>query len=127
MDDPAKASWGGSISNADFSKLKAGFEAPDMDYKWEIKADDPDENGIIHIHISRSWTQTDLYILVIKPNDSGGELVGIIWEQDIGDGDYRVGEELAKRDAIIVCRMVVKCELETFPLYDRRLLWQPLE
>jgi len=121
MEAPATASWDHSISDADFSKLKAGFEALDMEDKWEIKADDPDKNGIIFIHISRSWTEIDQYILAVKPSDGGGgKIISITWEQD--KGKIHVGEERGKKEAVIVCRMIVKCEFETLPLYDRRIL-----
>lgn len=122
MVDPATAPWDQSISAADFSKLKAGFEALDMNHRWEIKADDPDEDGIISIHISRSWTESDQFILAIKPSDDGGGIItSITWEQQ--RGEIRVGEEWGKKQSVIVCRMVVKCEFETLPLYDRRHLY----
>lgn len=122
MEAPATASWDQSISDADFSKLKAGFEALDMNHRWEIKVDDPDENGIISIHISRNWTEIDQYILAIKPSDDGGgKITSITWEQK--KGEIHVGEERGKKEAVIVCRMVVKCEFETLPLYDKSILW----
>jgi hypothetical protein len=81
MEAPATASWDQSINDADFSKLKAGFEALDMNHRWEIRADDPDENGVISIHISRSWTEIDQYILDIKPSgERGGKITSITWE-----------------------------------------------
>jgi hypothetical protein len=122
MEAPATASWDQIISDADFSKLKAGFEALDMEDRWEIKADDPDKNGIISIHISRSWAEIDHYILAVKPIDGGGgKITSITWDQN--KGEIHVGEEQGKKEAVIVCRMIVKCEFETLPLYDRSILW----
>jgi hypothetical protein len=74
MEAPATASWDQNISEADFSKLKAGFEALVMNHRWKIKIDSPDENGIISIHMSRSWTEIDQYIFAVKPstNNKGG-------------------------------------------------------
>jgi hypothetical protein len=37
MENPATASWGLSISDADFAKLKRGFMPWDMDDRWVIK------------------------------------------------------------------------------------------
>lgn len=37
MENPATASWGLSISDADFAKLKRGFKAFDMDDKWVFR------------------------------------------------------------------------------------------
>ncbi|PSS27712.1 hypothetical protein M430DRAFT_157856 [Amorphotheca resinae ATCC 22711] len=38
MENPATASWGLSISDADFAKLKRGVRPRDMDDKWIFKA-----------------------------------------------------------------------------------------
>jgi hypothetical protein len=124
MDDPATAPWDLSISDVDFEKLKAGFEALDMNQRWEIITKDPDENGIISVHISRSWTEEDQYILAVKPSDGGGaKIISITWEQN--KGEIRVGEERAKKEAVILCRMVLRCDFDTLPLYDRKILWAP--
>jgi len=121
MEAPATASWDQSISEADFSKLKAGYEALNMNHRWEVEADEPDENGILSIHISRSWTQIDQYILAVQPSDGGGgTITSITWQQNMGE--IHVGEERAKKGAVIVCRWVMKCEFETLPLYDNRSL-----
>ena len=52
MENPATASWGLSISDADFAKLKRGVRARDMDDKWVFKdmtdeelADEATTNG----------------------------------------------------------------------------------
>jgi hypothetical protein len=122
MEAPAKASWDLSISDTDFNKLKTGFEASDMNQRWEITAKEPDENGIIPIHISRSWTDEDQYILAAKPSDSGGaEIISITWEQK--KGEIHVDEERGKKEAVVICRMVLHCDFEALPLYDRKILW----
>ena len=53
MIDPATALWGLSISDADFEKLKAGFQPVDMDDKWVTSVTDL-ERGSISITLSRS-------------------------------------------------------------------------
>ncbi|PQE30875.1 atp-dependent dna helicase protein [Rutstroemia sp. NJR-2017a WRK4] len=120
MNNPATVSWDLSISDIDFEKLKAGFEALDMNQRWEIITKDPDENGIISIHISRSWTEEDQYILAVKPSDGGSaKIISITWEQN--KGEIRVGEERAKKEAVMLCRMVLRCDFDTLPL----ILWAP--
>ena len=122
MEAPATASWDVNISASDFSKLKAGFEALDMNQRWEIVTKGPDEHGLTSIHISRSWTEEDQYILAVKPNEEGGaKITSITWEQN--KGEVHVDEERGKKEAIIVCRMVLKCDFEALPEYDRKILW----
>jgi hypothetical protein len=123
MEAPATASWDLSISNADFEKLKAGFESEVMEQRWDIVAKEPDENGIISVHVSRSWTEEDQYILAVKPSvdGGGGKITSITYE--LNQGEVRFNEERAKRGVVIVCRMVLKCEFDSLPLYDRKLLY----
>lgn len=46
--------------------------------------------------------------LGIKPSDGGGaKITSITWEQN--KGEIRVGEEGGKKEAVIVCRMVLRC------------------
>ena len=93
-----------------------------MNQRWEIVTKGPDEHGITSIHISRSWTEEDQYILAVKPNEEGGaKITSITWEQN--KGEVHVDEERGKKEAIIVCRMVLKCDFEALPAYDRKILW----
>ena len=124
MDAPATASWDLSISNADFEKLKADFKSEVMEQRWDIVAKEPDENGIISVHVSRSWTEEDQYLLAVKPSidgEGGGKITSITYE--LSQGEVRFNEERAKRGVVIVCRMVLKCEFDSLPLYDRKLLY----
>lgn len=122
MEAPATATWDVAISSTDFAKLKAGFEAEDMNQRWEIIAKEADASGIIPIHISRSWTEEDQYVLAVEPSEEGGaKITSITWEQN--KGEIRVDEERGKKEAVVVCRMVLNCEFETLPAYDRSILW----
>ncbi|KAG4030588.1 hypothetical protein MFRU_011g00470 [Monilinia fructicola] len=124
MEAPATASWDLRISEGDLEKLTAGFEAWDMNQRWEIAARDPDDNGIVSIHIRRSWTEEDQYILGVEPSDEGGaKITSITWEQ--AKGEIRVGEERGKEEAVVVCRMVLGCDFDALPLYDGKILWAP--
>lgn len=71
MQEPATAPWGLSISDADFEKLKAGFEPQDQDDKLRVSVTDQSQSGNISIHLARSGTGKELYVLVVKPRDGG--------------------------------------------------------
>ncbi|KAK6083235.1 hypothetical protein SCUP515_01977 [Seiridium cupressi] len=55
MKAPLTAPWGLPISDAGVEKLKVGFKSRDMDDKWDMLIEDPDENGNMSLHILRSW------------------------------------------------------------------------
>ena len=61
-------------------------------------------------------------MLAVKPSDGGDrKIISIAWEQN--KGAIHVVEEAPKRGAVIVCRMIAKCEFEALPLYENRFLW----
>ncbi|TEY74765.1 hypothetical protein BOTCAL_0070g00320 [Botryotinia calthae] len=122
MKDSATAQWNIHINSSDLIKLKTGFESADMNDRWDITPKEADENGIIYIHISRSWTQEDHFILALKLNEEdGAEITSITWDQTVGE--YRRDEESAKKQVVAVCRMMLECEFEALPFYDLRVLW----
>ena len=118
MEDPATALWDLSISDADFEKLKAGFEPEDMDDRWMVSVTDLDQSGNISIHISRSWTEKELYRLAVKPNDgaSGVRIEAITWEQNLGG--IHISEEQGKKEAVLLCRSILGCDIDALPEYD---------
>ena len=71
MKEPLTAPWDLPISDTDVEKLLVGYKSRSSDDKWDIQVEDPDENGNIAIHILRSWTQKECYILEVmrKPSD----------------------------------------------------------
>jgi hypothetical protein len=123
MVEPATASWGLSISDSDFEKLKAGFKSTSMDERWDASVADLDQSGNISITLSRSWTGKKHYILIVKPSDgrSSVEIEAITWEQD--KGGIRISEEQSKKEAVILCRSLLDCDFDTLPQYDTSLLW----
>jgi hypothetical protein len=123
MVDPATAPWGVSISDADFEKLKVGFEPRDMDDKWLIQIADPDPSGIVSINICRGWIGRKYSILHIRPSDasSGVKIESITWEQN--NGGYRVSEEQGKKEAVILCRAILECDFDKLPHYEVSDLW----
>jgi hypothetical protein len=121
MLEPATAPWSLSISDADFKKLKAGFEPQDQDDKWRVSVMDQSQSGTIAIHLSRSGTGTELYILILKPSDNDSssgsvKVETITWEQDYGG--IRISEEQAKKQVVMITRSLLECDLDALPEYD---------
>ena len=122
MQEPATAPWGLSISYTDLDKLKAGFEPQDQDDKWSVTVADQSQKGTSSIHLTRSWTGTELYVLFVKPNDagsssgSGGKVEAITWEQN--KGGIRISEEQAKKEVVYMTRSLLDCGFEALPEYD---------
>lgn len=126
MEEPATAPWGLNISDADFQKLKAGFKSQDMDDKWNFVVAGPDEStGNISIHLRRSWTGIELYVLHVEPRDGGrspsARIECISWEQN--KGGIRMSEVQAKKEAVVLCRYILGCDFETLPDYDSSIFW----
>jgi hypothetical protein len=127
MKEPLKAPWGLPISNTDMEKIKVGFRHRDMDDKWDMLIEDPDENGNISLHIIRSWLQEDCYILHIVPrpsndNDESAKIQSITWEGN--KAGLQCDEEQAKKEAVILCRGWLQCEFEMLPHYPSSIFWK---
>ncbi|KAH8716784.1 hypothetical protein GQ44DRAFT_762573 [Phaeosphaeriaceae sp. PMI808] len=119
MKEPGTTPWGIRISNADLTKLKAGFQARDQDTKWHIWVSDQSESGNISITFTRAMLGRDTFILHVKPGDSsdgGHSIEAFTWEQNCGG--IHLPQELAKKQAIVLCRLVLKCDIEALPEYD---------
>jgi hypothetical protein len=69
--EPATAPWGPNISDANFNKLKAGFEPQDQNDKLSITTTEQPEDSIISIHIVRAGLCREFYRLILNPGDEG--------------------------------------------------------
>ncbi|KAJ5003413.1 hypothetical protein K4K48_011902 [Colletotrichum sp. SAR 10_66] len=123
MPVPASASWGLTISHADFEKLKAGLEPLDQDDKWRYKATNDGEDGDVVIHIIRVGMEHELYSIVIKVDTYGDgdqnntiTIETIHWSQD--QGGNPISEVLAKKQVVILSRCNLECDFEAAPDYD---------
>ncbi|KAI8623436.1 hypothetical protein F5Y19DRAFT_458664 [Xylariaceae sp. FL1651] len=126
MKKPLTAPWGLPISDADVEKLRVGFRPRDMDDKWEILIEEPDENGNLSVHIIRSWLQEECYVLHIAPksssNDGGSAMVhSITWEGN--KAGLQCDAEQAQKEAVMLCRGHLKCEFEKLPQYSSSEFW----
>ena len=88
--------------------------------------EDPDEYDNIYVHIIRNWLQEECYILHIVPkgsNDDGwsAKIQSITWEGN--KAGLQCDAEQAKKEAVILSRILVHCEFETLPCYPSSMLW----
>ena len=128
MKKPLTAPWGLPISDVDVEKLKVGFKSRDMDDRWDMLIEDPDENDGMSLHILRSWLQEECYILHIlqKPSDDVGgsaKIQSITWEGD--KAGLQCDAEQAKKEAVVLSRGLLNCEFEALPNYPSSVLWDP--
>jgi len=126
MKEPATAPWGLPISNADLEKLKAGFQPQDQDEKWPASA----TYQPISIHVTRSATGIELYVLhiIVKPSDNNSsnsdnkiKIAAITWEQN--KGGIHISEEQGKKEVVIITRGILGCDFDALPEYDVSDLW----
>lgn len=119
MQKPATAPWGLRISDADLEKLKAGLEPQDHDDKWRISAKNPNESDYLFIHLARTGTNLEHFILHVKPSDSGsttgGEIEAITWEQQ--RCEQHISEEYAKKEVVLITRGISECDYDALPEY----------
>lgn len=140
MKAPLTAPWGLPISDADVAKLKVGFKSQSMDDKWDLLIEDPDENAGFSVHILRNCLQEECYVLHVvasKPpssikdgaddagnsSGSGAEIQSITWEGN--KAGLQCSAEQAQKEAVILVRGWLHCELEALPDYSSSVLWDP--
>ncbi|TKX21906.1 hypothetical protein C1H76_5798 [Elsinoe australis] len=113
IDNPKTAIWGLQITDADYSKMKGGFEAEDMDQKWEVVTESLG-GGQLVVHINRSWTKEDFYILTVAAakNNEKAVIEKITWENK---PNFETSEEDGKDEAAGLARGLLRCDLEGYP------------
>lgn len=119
MRDPATTLWELPISDTDYEKLMKGFSPQSLDDKWSIYAVDLDDGRTTKVTIGRGWRWYRHYLLHVtrRSDDSGWMIESMTWEQNKGDVIF-ISEEQGKKEAIILCRIILKCEIEAFPQYE---------
>jgi len=118
MKKPLTAPLDLAVSGSDLEKLKAGFRPQSQDDKWAWLIED--ENGNLSIHIIRHFVQKEVYILRIASNpshdnDANAKIHSITWEGDMNGVQNDV--EQAKKNVVILARVILKCDFETLPRY----------
>ncbi|KAF4452086.1 hypothetical protein F53441_5018 [Fusarium austroafricanum] len=108
--DPDTASWNLPLSNTDYNKLIKGFEPQAMEDKWLCRADDPDTQGIVVVHMYRSWSGEEQISLAVAGDlneniTNGANIVEISWDKS------RLTEREAKDLAFNICKWILGCQL----------------
>ncbi|TLS31100.1 hypothetical protein PpBr36_03813 [Pyricularia pennisetigena] len=128
MQNPTTTSWDLEIDATDFTQLKLGFAGSNQDHKWTIAASDPDESGLVPIHIIRRGVNMERYILHLRPaaDDKGARVESITWDAALGtDGDTAALEQQAKEEAVLLCRVHAGCAFENLARYEASIFWNP--
>jgi hypothetical protein len=121
IQQPSTAPWCIPLSRADYTKLLGGFAPRDMDDKWRCYADEPDTKGNTAIHLCRSWTGNEQFILTVVVGSSNeaetkagrwATVTKIAWRRVNVEGTYITEEEEAKETAFNICKGVMGCELK---------------
>jgi hypothetical protein len=115
---PVTSAWTQSVPQNQIPKLLNGFVPMQMEDKWFVYADGPDEHGNVVLHMVRSWTEHKMVEakLVVDLNEDGeitgkdAEFVQIIWESD-EERFRQQTEEGAKSMAKQVCKWCMDVDL----------------
>ncbi|KAE8442094.1 hypothetical protein EG329_003852 [Mollisiaceae sp. DMI_Dod_QoI] len=117
---PVTCPWNLSLTPAQISKLILGFEPVEMEDKWFVFADGPDEGGGVRVNFFRSWTgnkifevRVELEGLVVQGKKDGreGRIKELVYESNeevVAEQD----EEGAKEMVAELCKWVLGIELE---------------
>jgi len=101
-------SWNVFLTPEQVFNLVMGFKPKQMEDKWFIYAEGPDQSGKLKVHFHRSWTGlkiAELFILVDLKGLGAGKIVGIKYngsEQTNG-----MDEEEAKYMVSTTCAWVL--------------------
>ncbi|TLD09690.1 hypothetical protein PspLS_11392 [Pyricularia sp. CBS 133598] len=129
MKNAVTARWGLAVNAADLAQLKLGFQPQQMEDKWVIAATGPTDDGIIAIHIIRSWNSAEVYTLHVRPSDDGTAVIeSLAWERggdgaEVGPEEEEREAEQSRREVVILCRLHAGCEFEDLPEYDPSIFW----
>lgn len=107
-------SWNVFLTPEQVYRLVMGFCPQEMEDKWFIYSEGPDQSGKLKVHFHRSWTGlkiAELFVVIDLKGEGAGKIVGIKWngtEQTNG-----MDEEEAKYMVSTTCSWVLGVSLET--------------
>jgi len=99
--------------------LLQGFKPREMEDKWFVYADGPDDDGLATMHFHRSWTgykMTEISIQIGKSgakdkDDEGSiQITSITWETG-GEAQRHPSENGAKETVESICKWILGVEL----------------
>jgi hypothetical protein len=85
-----------SFTEAEFLRLKRGFEAESMEDRWHIFFKEP------WLHFVRSWTGFCIYKVRLKKGETGGRVAGAFASRD----SRQYGGTDAREDAEILSALI---------------------
>jgi hypothetical protein len=113
---PVTSTWNATVPSTAITKLLNGFLPEEMEDKWFVYAEGPDEldeGGTARVHMYRSWTgfktvelKMRLSVDLVEKDAADAQITEIIWESD-DDRLRHPTEEGSKRMAVEVCRWVM--------------------
>jgi hypothetical protein len=108
---PVSSSWDLPIPPADLSKLLYGSIPQEMENKWFVYAEGPNEEGDVEVHFVRSWTG---YRIATLEANMKGRVTGLVWEtsEEAVNKPTLPGTKEIVRE---VCRHIMGVELAPEP------------
>ncbi|KAI4934828.1 hypothetical protein J4E85_002688 [Alternaria conjuncta] len=110
---PLITSWNVFLPPSQIYSLYLGYAPRDMDDKWYIYSEGPDQAGKLKVHFHRSWTGmkvAELFVVMDTKGEGAGKIVGIKWNG--GEEMNWMSEEEAKYMIRTACRWQLAVDLE---------------
>jgi hypothetical protein len=119
FDKPVTSNWNVKVPKDAVPALLNGFKPQEMEDKWFVYTDGPDDDGIATIHMFRSWTGFPMFevklhvpVIVDEPGGDGGAaaFTEITWESS-PERISLASEGSSKDEAMTVCSWVLGVHL----------------
>ncbi|KAH7561568.1 hypothetical protein J3E72DRAFT_437162 [Bipolaris maydis] len=111
--NPQITSWNIFLPPSQIYSLYLGHAPQEMEDKWFIYSEGPDQAGKLKVHFHRSWTGTkvaELFVVMDTKGEGAGKIVGIKWNG--GEDMNWMSEEEAKYMIRTACRWQLNVHLE---------------
>lgn len=105
--------WNVFLTPEQVHSLVTGFKPREMEDKWFVYSEGPDNSGKLKVHFHRSWTGmkiAELFVVIDLKGEGAGKIVGIKWNGT--DQTYRMNAEEAKYMVSTTCSWVLGVNLE---------------
>lgn len=105
--------WDVFLTPEQVYSLVMGFRPTQMEDKWFIYSEGPDNSGKLKVHFHRSWTGlkiAELFVLIDLKGLGAGKIVGIKW--NASEQTNGMNEEEAKYMISTTCAWVLKVNIE---------------
>jgi hypothetical protein len=106
--------WNVFLTPEQAYSLVMGFLPREMEDKWFIYSEGPDNSGKLKVHFHRSWTGmkiAELFVLIDLKGEGAGKIVGIKW--DGSDQTNGLDQEEVKYMVSTACAFVLEVDLDS--------------